>query len=433
MNATELLYPDSATNVVLVLIALLLASIGALAWWIGAHPKNVHSLIHRLGVRPRILRLRRRYRREIEFLVRRFQPEGAFGLSFTVGLAVLIASTWILGDLLQGVVGREEVALFDDPILGYLASHRIAWVTTTMKGITQLGSGLFVALLVIAIGLFMRRSSASWRAMLLLTAAVSGAKALELVLKYGIGRSRPPLEWMATLAIGSSFPSGHATQAAALFGAFAYLVAERLSDWDDKVRVWALAVGVAFLVGVSRVYLGVHWPTDVIGGWALAGVWLAFLITTAATIEGIQRDARDATCAPVITGSRAAPAEMHLPPPGRVVRAEGLTDHEVRERAERGEINGSDERTSRTFGEILKANILTRFNTLLGVMCLIMVWVGPAQDALFGIVLIMNSAIGIFEEFRAKRALDRLVLLVPTTVRVVRGGVRRNTGSRGRM
>ncbi len=57
-----------------------------------AHPKNVRSLIFRLGVRPRILRFRRRYHSQIEFLVRRFQPEGAFGLSFTVGVAFLVVS-----------------------------------------------------------------------------------------------------------------------------------------------------------------------------------------------------------------------------------------------------------------------------------------------------------------------------------------------------
>jgi len=431
VNPTEIFSPDTAANLVLALIALLLAAMGAVAWWIAAHPKNVRSVIFRLGVRPRLLRLRRRYHGQIEFLVRRFQPEGAFGLSFTVGLGVLIASTWILGGVLQDIVGREEVALFDAPAVGYLAVHRIGWVTTTMRGVTQLGGGLLVALLVIAAGLVLRRSSAGWRPMLLLAAAVTGAKALELALKFGIGRSRPPVEWMAIPATGWSFPSGHATQAAAFFGAFAYLVAERLSDWDDKVRVWALAVGTAFLVGVSCVYLGVHWPTDVIGGWAIAGAWLAFLITTASTIESIYGTSPAATSAPAIIsfGVNAPSAEMHIPP-AHLLRAEGLTDREVREREARGDINGSEELTSRTFGEILKANLLTRFNALLGILCLIMLWVGPAQDALFGIVLVINSIIGIFEEFRAKRTLDRLVLLAPSTVRVVRAGTPREVSTR---
>jgi magnesium-transporting ATPase (P-type)/membrane-associated phospholipid phosphatase len=423
MNPIEALSRDTAANLVLAVLALLVAAIGVAAWWIAAHPKKVRSLVSRLGVRPRILRYRRRFHSQVEFLVRRFQPEGAFGLSFTVGLAVLIASTWILGSVLEDVVGREEVALFDAPIVGLLAAHRIGWLTMSMRGITQLGGGLFVAFLVIAGGFILRRWSGSWRPMLLLAAAVTGSKAIELLIKFGIGRSRPPIEWMVIPASGWGFPSGHATQSTAVFGALAYIVAERLSDWDDKVRVWAVAVGGAFLVGVSRVYLGVHWPTDVIGGWALAGAWLAFLFTTTSTIESVYAASRANTSAPDIPafGISAATARMRLPP-AELVRAEGLTEREVKERVTRGDVNASVERASRTFGEILKANILTRFNALLGALCIIMLWVGPPQDALFGIVLVVNSTIGIFEEFRAKRTLDRLVLLAPSTVRVVRAG-----------
>ena len=133
MSQTEIFSPDTAANIVLAVLALLIAAIGVAAWWVAAHPKEVRSLVSRLGVRPRVLRFRRHFHSQIEFLVHRFQPEGAFGLSFTVGLVVLIASTWILGGVLEDVARHKEVALFDAPIVSYLAAHRIGWLTMTMR------------------------------------------------------------------------------------------------------------------------------------------------------------------------------------------------------------------------------------------------------------------------------------------------------------
>jgi cation-transporting ATPase E len=100
----------------------------------------------------------------------------------------------------------------------------------------------------------------------------------------------------------------------------------------------------------------------------------------------------------------------------------GLTEAEVRERVDRGETNATGERTSRTFGEILRANIFTRFNAILGVLLVVILAVGHPQDALFGIVLVSNALIGIVQELRAKRTLDQLAVLSEPRVRVVRDG-----------
>jgi cation-transporting ATPase E len=100
----------------------------------------------------------------------------------------------------------------------------------------------------------------------------------------------------------------------------------------------------------------------------------------------------------------------------------GLDAGAVRLRVEQGLTNASEERTSRTFTEILKANILTRFNAILGTMLVIIVVVGPLQDALFGVVLVANALIGIVQELRAKRALDRLAVLNAPRASVVRDG-----------
>jgi len=120
----------------------------------------------------------------------------------------------------------------------------------------------------------------------------------------------------------------------------------------------------------------------------------------------------------------AAPASPHAAvdptPPA------GLSSAEVADRRSRGLANTSTERTSRSVAEILRANILTRFNFILGALLAVILAVGQPQDALFGLVLVANALIGIAQEFRAKRTLDRLAVLSAPRVRVIRDGSRRD-------
>src|SRR5690242_4796346 len=102
--------------------------------------------------------------------------------------------------------------------------------------------------------------------------------------------------------------------------------------------------------------------------------------------------------------------------------AAGLTSAQVAERRSRGLANAGGERTSRPVAEILLANILTRFNFILGVLLAVILVAGQPQDALFGIVLVTNALIGIAQELRAKRTLDRLAVLSAPRVRVIRDG-----------
>ncbi|MGY2736906.1 P-type E1-E2 ATPase [Sphingomonas sp. UYP23] len=100
----------------------------------------------------------------------------------------------------------------------------------------------------------------------------------------------------------------------------------------------------------------------------------------------------------------------------------GLTNEQVDERVQRGDINAVDRQNSRTISGILISNIFTRFNAILGALLCIILYIGPLQDALFGGVLVVNTLIGIVQEVRAKRALDRLAVISAPTARVVRSG-----------
>src|SRR6516165_5962463 len=112
----------------------------------------------------------------------------------------------------------------------------------------------------------------------------------------------------------------------------------------------------------------------------------------------------------------ASAAPVALTPPA------GLSSAQVAERRSRGLGNAGGERTSRSVAEIFRANILTRFNLILGVLLAVILAFGQPQDALFGIVLVANALIGIGQELRAKRTLDQLAVLSAPRVRVVRDG-----------
>ncbi len=123
--------------------------------------------------------------------------------------------------------------------------------------------------------------------------------------------------------------------------------------------------------------------------------------------------------APLTSGETALP---ELEPPDVETPATGLTEQEVRERVARGAVNDTGERTSRTIGEIVRANIFTRFNAILGAMLVVILIIGPIQDATFGLILVANAVIGIIQELRAKRTLDQLAVLNAPRARVVRDG-----------
>ena len=103
-------------------------------------------------------------------------------------------------------------------------------------------------------------------------------------------------------------------------------------------------------------------------------------------------------------------------------QSSGLTSAMVAERAARGEVNDAARRTSRSVTEIVRANVLTRFNAIVGVLCAVILITGHPQDALFGLIIVANSGVGVVQELRAKRTLDRLSVLGQEPVRVIRDG-----------
>ena len=121
----------------------------------------------------------------------------------------------------------------------------------------MLGNAGFLAGVVLLGGLYLRRRSGSWIPLLVLTAAGLGAAVFGVTTKDILSRPRPPAAWMAARASGWAFPSDHATCATAVYGALGYLVSATRESWLQHLSIWTAAVSASFMIGISRVYLGV--------------------------------------------------------------------------------------------------------------------------------------------------------------------------------
>jgi len=278
--------PDVFESVLAALaLAVLLLAVAAVGWWVARRPASVQGWVVRQADRPKVSELRQRYRRQFAFLARRLSPGGAFGLSLTVGLIVIVAAGWAFGTLVENVIERDDLAEHDSPVTAWLAAHRIGWLTATMRVVTWLGSG-WVTIPLVAIGgaVLARPGRRRWT-MYVSLAVILGTTVLVHSIKFLIARQRPTLAEVLATASGFAFPSGHSAQAVATYGILAFLVCMHLSRWRHRVAAWTVAVGIILMVGFSRLYLGVHWLTDVLGGYALAAMWLAVVLTVASVLH----------------------------------------------------------------------------------------------------------------------------------------------------
>jgi undecaprenyl-diphosphatase len=154
------------------------------------------------------------------------------------------------------------------------------WLKGAVRDITSLGSATVVFLLaaVVAIHLALSRSTSAG---LFVVFAVAGGQVLSSLLKLLVERPRPEIVPHLTEVSTLSFPSGHAMMSAVTYLTLGLLAARFLPRRAAKIYVVALAVMLTFLIGVSRLYLGVHWPSDVMAGWCAGFAWASLCFMAA--------------------------------------------------------------------------------------------------------------------------------------------------------
>ena len=215
----------------------------------------------------------------------------AVGIVLVVGFVLASALAVAFGALAREVrAGKTQ--MFDEGVMAYLGAHRIDWVQASLVEITNLGTGLVIMMIVGVAALLLWNTRHRYSALLLLVSA-GGGLVLNGLLKLGFDRERPHMFDWATHASSSSFPSGHAMSSATVYTTIAYLAARLQRHWWAKLLTAATAVVLIVIICLSRLYLGVHYPSDVLAGVIMGVAWAAFCMAMLEVIQALGRRRAD--------------------------------------------------------------------------------------------------------------------------------------------
>lgn len=234
-------------------------------------------LWHYAAHTPPIRRLRERYPRTWTFLGRRLSPDEYLGLHLTLGVLLIAVAFAIFSNIAGEIVQNEELTRFDQILAEALHQNATPTGTRIFTLITRLGDGTTLAVggMVVGAILLARRR---WHLLAGWVAALAGGGALNAALKALFQRARPDLANPFYDAMGWSFPSGHAMGSLIAYGMVTYVLVLNLRRPWAEIAVTVM-VALVLLIGFSRMYLGVHYFSDVVAGYAAGITWLATCIS----------------------------------------------------------------------------------------------------------------------------------------------------------
>ncbi len=214
----------------------------------------------------------------VAFIRERLSPAGYLGLHLTVGLALSAVFAWIFGGITEDILTGDPFVAVDQWVLNHVLYFRTPVVSHMMIILTQFGGWMVItigSLIIMAYLLLKRRIDY----LVSYVVAILGGNLLFLILKMGIHRVRPISEASLTGVEGWSFPSGHAVMSIMFYGIVTYFIVRSIRSWKPCVFTVMAALFVVCLIGFSRIYLQVHYLSDVIAGYVGGLFWLTICLT----------------------------------------------------------------------------------------------------------------------------------------------------------
>lgn len=275
-------YAAQASLAATLLVALIVLLIFARRWFWGRR-EQLASRVSELWVRvandPRFAGFRQRHAKLWTFVAARFARGEYLGLHLTIGLVVSIAALWLFGGVTEDVLHHDPLTQLDLNIVTWFRAHSTLTLDHIGVAVSLLGSPVAMALLavIVAIVLTARRR---WIVLSGWVAVFAGGGVLDWGLKRVVQRPRPSGASAFLNGESFSFPSGHAMGSLFGYGMLAYLLMRFWAKTDRRrLTILIIATMLIMSIGLSRLYLGVHYFSDVVAGYAAGLVWLATCIS----------------------------------------------------------------------------------------------------------------------------------------------------------
>jgi undecaprenyl-diphosphatase len=214
----------------------------------------------------------------------RLSPRSCLGLHLTAGVLILVGASWMFGGIAEDVVTGDPLTIGDKHVAEWFHQHTTPGLKAAMQVITGFASPLWVTCVAVvaAAVLWWKRC---WYRLLALVLVIPGGMAQIPLLKMAFHRHRPNFEDTLSIFQGYSFPSGHAMAAMLLYGLLAVFAVLVLNTWRQRSLAVLGAIVMILLVGFSRVYLGAHYLSDVLGAFAAGLAWLVLSLTAVDTLR----------------------------------------------------------------------------------------------------------------------------------------------------
>ncbi|MEO6533809.1 MAG: phosphatase PAP2 family protein [Pseudolysinimonas sp.] len=218
--------------------------------------------------------------KQVKKASRRIGTRAALLITLALGAIVAFALSFVATGVYDSVTESDGIAGFDQPILQTAIEARSPALDVIVTGYTDIAGPIGMPIIAVAAILILSLQRHSWTPAILIAAAGLGSLAMTIAGKDLIGRVRPPLaEAVPPYEYSASFPSGHTLNAVAVVGTIAYLLILRQTSTLARTLTITGAALFAVTIGLSRVFLGHHWFTDVAAAWLLGAAWLALVIT----------------------------------------------------------------------------------------------------------------------------------------------------------